>query len=65
MDALGYRNFCMACCYSRNENDKIVCRGEHSSFYGLPVKSVLNAPCIKKEPERQEGGINCDMLNLW
>lgn len=56
MDALGYRNFCMACCYSRNENSEAVCRGENSSFYGLPVKNVLNAPCIKKEPERQEAG---------
>ncbi|MCI9610957.1 MAG: hypothetical protein HFH33_02810 [Eubacterium sp.] len=46
----------MACCYSRNENGEAVCRGENSSFYGLPVKNVLNAPCIKKEPERKEAG---------
>lgn len=56
MDALGYKKFCMVCCYSRNENGEMVCRGEHSSFYGLPVKNVLNAPCIKKEPERQKAG---------
>lgn len=51
MDALGYRNFCMACHYSRNENGEMVCRGRDSSFYGLPVKNVLNAPCIAKKLE--------------
>lgn len=56
MDTLGYRNFCTACCYSRNENGEMVCRGRDSSFYGLPVKNVLNAPCIEQAPERQKEG---------
>lgn len=56
MDALGYRNFCKACYYSRDENGEMVCRGGNSSFYGLPVKKVLNAPCIKKRPERKKAG---------
>lgn len=56
MDALGYRNFCMACRYSINENGEIVCSGETSSFYGLSVKNVLNAPCIKKKLEDQQSG---------
>lgn len=28
----------------------------NSSFYGLPVKNVLNAPCIKKKLENQQLG---------
>lgn len=56
MDVLGYRNFCMACRYSRNENGEMVCRARNSRFYGLPVKNVLNAPCIKKKLEGQQSG---------
>ena len=56
MDVLGYRNFCMACRYSRNENGEMVCIGKNSIFYGLTVKNVLNAPCIKKMLEDQQSG---------
>lgn len=56
MEALGYSNFCMACRCSRNENGETVCRGTDSRFYGLSVKNVLSAPCIKKSPEGQKAG---------
>ena len=67
IDVLGYRNFCMACRYSRNENGKMVCRGRNSSFYGLPVKNVLNAPCMKRSWKAGNWGmrISYDMFDLW
>ena len=58
-EALGYNNFCFACKGSREENGELMCREENGKFYGLPVKQVLMAPCMKRnvfgEVERGKG----------
>ena len=46
-DYLGVRNFCDACKGSREENGELVCKDKTGRLYGLPVKDVLCAPCIK------------------
>lgn len=53
-DILGYNNFCSACKGSRKENEKLICRDKNGKFYGLPVKNVLLAPCLKNEKERTD-----------
>lgn len=54
-EVLGYRNFCSACQGSREENGELVCKDKNGRFYGLTVKHVLLAPCVKpKEKEREE-----------
>lgn len=48
-EILGYRNFCSACKGSAEENGELTCRDKGGKFYGLPVKQVLMAPCIKRK----------------
>lgn len=48
-EILGYNNFCAACKGSREENGELMCRDEDGRFYGLPVKNVLLAPCMKSD----------------
>lgn len=50
-DVLGYKNFCSACKGSMEENGELVCRDKNGRFYGLPVKQVLMAPCMKRKKE--------------
>lgn len=46
-EILGYNNFCSACEGSKVENGELLCRYKNGKFYGLPVKHVLLAPCMK------------------
>lgn len=46
-EILGYNNFCSACKGSSEENGELMCRDKNGKFYGLPVKQVLMAPCMK------------------
>ncbi len=57
-DILGYKNFCSACKGSRKENGELICRAEDGRFYGLPVKQVLMAPCMKPKIKGCSG--ECD-----
>lgn len=47
MDVFGYNNFCTACKGSQKENDDLVCKDKEGRFYGMSVKHVLLAPCMK------------------
>ena len=51
-DVLGYKNFCSACKGSREENGELICKDANGKFYGLPVKCVLMAPCMKLKKAR-------------
>lgn len=53
-EILGYNNFCAACNGSEEENGELVCKDKNGKFYGLPVKQVLAAPCIKKIREAEK-----------
>ncbi len=46
-EILGYNNFCSACKGVKEENGELICNDKGGKFYGLPVKSVLMAPCMK------------------
>lgn len=50
-DILGYKNFCSSCKGIKEENGELVCRDKNGKFYGLPVKQVLMAPCMKRKKE--------------
>lgn len=50
-DILGYKNFCSSCKGSKEENGGLVCGDKNGRFYGLPVKQVLMAPCMKRKKE--------------
>lgn len=53
-DVLGYNNFCSACKGSRKENRELICRDKNGKFYGLPVKPVLLAPCMKRKDKEKQ-----------
>lgn len=53
-NTLGYKNFCSACKGSREENGKLICRNKNGIFYGLPVRQVLSAPCVKPKKEETQ-----------
>ncbi len=58
-DTLGYNNFCYACKGSAEENGELICNDKDGKFYGLPVKCVLMAPCMKpKEILKRKDGAN-------
>ncbi len=46
-DRLGYKHFCSACKGSQKEDGELICRAKNGKFYGLPVKQVLMAPCMR------------------
>lgn len=48
-EVLGYNNFCSACKGSREENGELVCKDKDGKFYGIAVKQVLMAPCMKSD----------------
>lgn len=52
MCVLGYNNFCSACKGSKEENGELICKDKNGKFYGLPVKNVLMAPCMKPKKVR-------------
>lgn len=51
-DLLGYKNFCSACKWSKEENGETICKEKNGRFYGLPVEYVLMAPCMKLKKAR-------------
>lgn len=53
-EALGYNNFCSACKGSREENGELICTDKNGKFYGLSVKNVLMAPCMKPKKARDK-----------
>ena len=48
-EILGYKNFCSVCKGSKEENGELMCKDKDGRFYGLSVKNVLLAPCIKRK----------------
>lgn len=52
-DVLGYNNFCSNCKGSKEENGELICRDKNGRFYGLPVKQVLLAPCLKMKDKKE------------
>lgn len=46
-EVLGYNNFCSACKGCQKEDADLICRDKKGIFYGLSVKHVLMAPCLK------------------
>lgn len=64
-ETLGYNNFCSVCKGSRKENGELMCRDKGGRFYGLSVRQVLLAPCMKKKDLREtEEGIMIEMIKL-
>lgn len=55
----GYRDPCIGCTASRIEKGRLVCRDRGGIFYGMPVGSIVHAPCSKQDKrcikERRDG----------
>lgn len=50
-EVLGYNNFCSACKGCQKEDADLICRDKTGIFYGLSVKHVLMAPCLKPKDQ--------------